>query len=64
MGKSGRDYTNGVSVGKSGGRSHVADCGTATKREEGVQGDWVGGGHLECRSDDYTSPAHDRDHVS
>ena len=64
MGKSGRDYTDGVSGGKPGGRSHIADRGTHTKREEGVQGDRSGGCHLEGCDVDPTSPAHERDHVS
>ena len=36
MGKSGRDYPDGVLGGKAGGGSHVADRGTDTEREEGV----------------------------
>ena len=33
VGKSGRDHADGVSGGRAGGRSHVADRGTHTKRE-------------------------------
>ena len=42
----------------------MADRGTDTEREEGVQGDWVGGGHLEGRGGDPTSPSHGRDQVT
>ena len=55
--------SDGVPGGKTGGGSHVADRGSNTEREEGVQGDWVGGVHLEGRDGDPTSPAHVRDPV-
>ena len=57
MEKIGRDYPDGVLGGKTGGGSHVADRGSYTEREEGAQGDWVGGGHLEGRGGDPTFPA-------
>ena len=64
VGKSGRDYPDGVLGGKAGEGIYVADRGTYTEREEGAQGDWVGGGHFEGRGGDLTSPAHGRDQVS
>ena len=64
VGGSGRDYPDGVSGGKSGGGSHVADRGADTEREGVVQGDWVCGGHLEGRGGDPKLPAHGRDQVT
>ena len=64
MGKSGRDDLDGVQGGQAGGGSHVADGGTDTEREGGVQGDWVGGGYLEGHDGDPPLPAHDRDQAT
>ena len=63
MGKTGGTGTDGVSRGEDGGGGYVADRGVNPEREKVVQRNWVGGGDVEGRGGNITSPAHDRNHL-
>ena len=56
MGKSGGDDSDGVQGRENGGGSNVADGGTDTKMEGGVQGDWIDIGYLEGHGGEVRRP--------